>query len=191
VLIWAAAVLFVVIGIAIYARKPHPTAPVQSPATTPAQPQKDPIEAQQQGALDEADKLQAADNLNGAQRKLQEVAALNGPLSTKIQARLAGIDAAMKDQSLRRLRRREEQLWQRATKETDDAKFEAAKQDLRQILTLGDGAQRKDDAQRYLDQEIPNRQKKSAPRCEALKERVQLGEVLNEEDRTFLKESCQ
>jgi hypothetical protein len=34
-------------------------------------------------------------------------------------------------------------------------------------------------------------QKSAGSRCEALNERVQLGEALSEEERTFLKESCQ
>ena len=148
----------VVIGISVYRSKSHgPRVPIlqRQPALT----QPDPIAVRQQTAIDAADKLVAADDLAGAQHMLQAVAGLKGPLDATIQERLAGISASMKDEGIRRLRRNEEQSWQDAVKQVDNGKFDLAKSNLHKILNLGDGGQRKADAQRYLSQVVPAREK--------------------------------
>lgn len=148
----------VVIGISVYRSKSHgPRVPIlqRQPALT----QPDPIAVRQQTAIDAADKLVAADDLAGAQHVLQAVAGLKGPLDATIQERLAGISASMKDEGIRRLRRNEEQWWQDAVKQVDNGNFDLAKSNLRKILNLGDGGQRKADAQRYLSQVVPAREK--------------------------------
>ena len=143
----------VVIGISVYRSKSHsPRLPM------PQQTQPDPIALRQQAAINAADKLVAADDLVGAQRLLQAVSGLKGPLDATVQDRLAGISAAMKDEGIRRLRRNEEQWWQDAVEQVDNGNFELAKSDLRKILNLGDGGQRKAEAQRYLNQVVPARE---------------------------------
>ena len=148
----------VVIGISVYRSKSHgPRVPILQRQPAPTQP--DPIAVRQQTAIDAADKLVAADDLAGAQHVLQAVAGLKGPLDATIQERLAGISASMKDEGIRRLRRNEEQWWQDAVKQVDSGNFDLAKSNLRKILNLGDGGQRKADAQRYLNQLVPAREK--------------------------------
>ena len=147
-----------VIGISVYRSKSHgPRVPILQRQPAPTQP--DPIAVRQQTAIDAADKLVAADDLAGAQHVLQAVAGLKGPLDATIQERLAGISASMKDEGIRRLRRNEEQWWQDAVKQVDNGNFDLAKSNLRKILNLGDGGQRKADAQRYLNQVVPAREK--------------------------------
>jgi hypothetical protein len=148
----------VVIGISVYRSKSHgPRVPILQRQPAPTQP--DPIAVRQQTAIDAADKLVAADDLAGAQYVLQAVAGLKGPLDATIQERLAGISASMKDEGIRRLRRDEEQSWQDAVKQVDNGNFDLAKSDLRKILNLGDGGERKAEAQRYLNQVVPAREK--------------------------------
>jgi eukaryotic-like serine/threonine-protein kinase len=153
------AALGVVIAISIYRSKPHvPSVPIaQKTHSEPTQP--DPIAVRQKAAIDAADKLVAADDLAGAQHLLQGVADLKGPLDATVQERLTGISAAMKDKDVRRLRRKEEQWWQDAVGQVNSGNFDLAKGNLRKILNLGDGGQRKAEAQQYLNQVVPAREK--------------------------------
>jgi eukaryotic-like serine/threonine-protein kinase len=66
--------------------------------------------------------------------------------------------AGTSDAALTALLRQEELLWNRAKQETDAAQFPQAQGDLRKILALGAGGVRKDDARKYLDQVIPQRE---------------------------------
>jgi hypothetical protein len=148
----------VVIATSVYRSKPHaPVVPIP-PQTHPEPRQPDPIAVRQKAAIDAADKLVAADDLAGAQHQLQAVDGLKGPLDASVQERLTGISTAMKDEGIRRLRRKEEQLWQQAVEQVDEGNFDLAKGDLRKILNLGDGGQRKAEAQRYLNQVVPARE---------------------------------
>ncbi len=64
----------------------------------------------------------------------------------------------MQNHNLRDLRRREEQLWQQANDDVAGGRFAEAQKKLHQILALGDGGLRKNDAQQYLTRTIPARQ---------------------------------
>ncbi|MBV8049552.1 MAG: protein kinase [Acidobacteriaceae bacterium] len=156
----AAVAAVVVIGAALYLlRRPrHISQPVPPPQTSPANVSSDPVAQQQKAAIDDCDMLIAADDLPGAEKKLQSVAGLNGPLNGTVQERLAGVEAAMKDENVHRLRLKEEQLWQDAVKQVDSGKFSIAKNDLQQILRLGDAGTRKPDARQYLAEVIPGRE---------------------------------
>ena len=137
-----------------------PTRPKKaSSATTPSiQPAVNPLEVKQREAIDTADKQVAANDLEGALRTLEQSASLNGPLAAEIQKKQAQIDEALKDADLRQLRQKEEQLWQRAKEEVSAANFVAGREDLRQILALGAGGLRKEDARQYLTRTIPQRE---------------------------------
>jgi serine/threonine protein kinase/predicted Zn-dependent protease len=131
---------------------------VQPPAKTNPQPSKpkiDPLEVQQRVFLNAAGKLIAANDLDGARGKLQQAAALNGPLASDVQQKISQIDESMKDANLRQLRQREEQLWQQALKRVADGRFGEARRGLNQILALSAGGVRRDEAQSYLDKVIP------------------------------------
>jgi serine/threonine-protein kinase len=159
VLVTCALGLTAILGVTVYVWKansrPAPVAVTHS-AVTPSQ-QADPVQAQQQAAIDAADKLVAAGDLAGAQKELQ-AAPPHGALDAIIQRRRAGIKAATQDQSLGALRQKEEQLWQQATGQVNKGEFASAKSAFQQILGLGEGGARKAEARQYLDQTIPQRE---------------------------------
>jgi hypothetical protein len=134
--------------------------PAQPSAKTSPQPpglKTNPIEGRQRDPLNAAGPLIAANDLGGARKKLQDAAALNGPLTSEIQQRISAIDESMKDPSLRRLRRREEVLWQQALKRVAEGQYIEARKGLGQILALRSGGVHRDDARTYLDKVIPQR----------------------------------
>ena len=108
--------------------------------------------------MDASDKQVAADDLAGALHSLQEVDSLNGPLASEIQTKEAEVRSAMQDNVFRRLRQQEEQWWQQAKADVDGGRFQPAERNLRKILIL-QGGSRRDDAQKYLDQVIPQRRR--------------------------------
>jgi serine/threonine protein kinase len=120
-------------------------------------PKINPSEIQQRDALNAAGQLIAANNLDGARKKLQEAAAWNGPLTPEIQRRISAIEESVKDPSLRQLRRREEVLWQQALKRVADGQYIDAHRGLTQILALRVGGIHREDARTYLDKVIPQR----------------------------------
>jgi len=120
-------------------------------------PKANPVEASQHDALNSAGQLIAANDLDGARKKLQEAAASNGPLTPEIQLRISAIDESSKDPNIRQLRRREEVLWQRALKRMADGQYILARQELGQILALRSGGVHRSEAQDYLDKVIPQR----------------------------------
>ncbi|MBZ5704336.1 MAG: protein kinase [Acidobacteriia bacterium] len=133
---------------------------VKAPAVAP--PARNPLELQQKQAVADADKRVAAGDLEGARQILQHAAGLNGPLTGEVDKKLAGIDAAMNDQGLRKLRQREEQLWQQAQTDVAEGRFTAAQKSLRQILALPDGATRREEARAYLNDTLPKRKKEES-----------------------------
>lgn len=148
-----------ILAVAWQVVRPHspsvPSALSKSGTTSSQHP--DPIRAQQQAAIDAADKLVAAGDLAAAQKQLRS--APSGPLDAIIQQRQAGIQAAAQNQDLRVLRQKEEQLWQQATGKVNKGEFASAKSEFQQILGLGEGSTRKAEARQYLDQTIPQREK--------------------------------
>lgn len=136
------------------------TRTVKPQSETPTKPQppkanRDELQAQEGEALNAAGLLIAADDLVEAQRVLVQAASLNGPLTSEISRRIKGVEESMKDPSLRELRRREEQFWQRALKCIDEERYGDARADVRQILALRPGGMHREDAQRYLERVIP------------------------------------
>jgi len=115
-------------------------------------PEVDPIEAQQRDAINNANKLVAANDLQGAKKTLLEAAQLQGPLTADVQKKLREIDESIKDDSLRRVRQREEALWQQAMDHFNNGRFSQAQQSLREILRLPPVGTRKDLAQQLFSQ---------------------------------------
>jgi len=137
--------------------RPHEDKTPSTPTPT-IKPGPDPLEVQQRDAMNAADKLVAANDLEGALRTLTSAANLNGPLTSEIKKKEAGIEESMQNKNLRDLRRKEEQLWQQANDDVAAGRFADAQKKLHQILALGDGALRKNDAQQYLAHTLPARQ---------------------------------
>jgi serine/threonine protein kinase/ketosteroid isomerase-like protein len=139
-------------------KPPHVVVPEATSQPRVTKPQIDPLEIKQREAINSADQLIAANDLDGAMRTLQQAASLNGPLTTDIQKKLVGIEESLKDASVRELRLREELLWQQAKSREAIGRYKDAENELRQILALPSGGVRRDDAQRYLDTVIPQHQ---------------------------------
>ena len=128
-------------------------------ATQPPAPVVNPLEVRQRQAMDAADKSRAAGDLAGASRALQNAATPNGPLNADIQKELGEIQSEMNNEKLAQVRRQEAQLWQQATSDVDRGRFEPARNAFQQILQLPEGqGLRREDAQKYLNQVIPQRQ---------------------------------
>ena len=136
----------------------HETASTPAVVKPAAKPEPNPLEVQQRDALNAADKLVASNDLEGALKILAAAADLNGPFTAEIKKKQAGIEESMQNQNLRDLRRKEEQLWQQANDDVTGGRFAEAQKKLHQILALGDGGLRKNDAQQYLTHTIPARQ---------------------------------
>ncbi len=129
------------------------------PKQTPVQPQVDPRELRQREALAAADKSRAAGDLAGASRAVQDSGLLNGPLSSEIRKKQQAIQAEMNDESLRKARQQEERLFQEAVSDVDRGRFDSARAALEKILKLPEGqGLKREDAQKYLTQIIPQRQ---------------------------------
>jgi serine/threonine protein kinase len=130
--------------------------------TQPPKANMDELQAQEGEALNAAGLLIAADDLGEAQTVLVQAASLNGPLTSEISRRIKGVEESMKDRSLRELRRREEQFWQRALQCIDEQRYGDARADVRQILALRPGGMHREDAQRYLERVIPQQTQEAA-----------------------------
>ncbi len=153
-----AAILLISVGIYFMRSKPvQQIAPSLPAKVEPPGPVVDPLEVQQRDALNAAEKMIAANELEGAQKALQEATTLRGPLGFDIQKKLASVEESMKDAHLRQLRQREEVLWQQAMTRVDEKRYSEAQKELRQILSLPAGGVRREDANKYLDKVIPQR----------------------------------
>jgi hypothetical protein len=141
----------------IRSKAPPVTPPAVKAHTEHFAPKIDPLTVQQQDALDTANKMIAANDLDGAQEKLRQAAELNGSLTSEIQKKLADIDESLKDSHLRQLRQSEEKLWQQAMSRMAGNRLTDAQQDLRQVLALSAGGVHREEAQNYLDKVIPQR----------------------------------
>ncbi|MGC1485570.1 MAG: protein kinase [Candidatus Acidiferrum sp.] len=163
--------------------RPHETVPTTAIKPTP-KPMANPLEVQQRNALNTADKLVATNDLEGALKILGPAAELNGPLTGEIKKKQAGIQESMQNESLRDLRRKEEQLWQQANDEVVKGRFAEAQKNLRQILALGDGGLRKNDAQQVLTHTIPARQleEKLFAQAQQASQKGQLGSLQSASD---------
>jgi uncharacterized protein YbaR (Trm112 family) len=141
----------------IRSKSPQVSPPAAKTNPEPPAPRIDPLEVQQRDALDSANKMIAANDLDGALQRLQQAEALKGPLTAEIDKKIAGIEESMKDANLRALRQREEVLWQQVTSRLAKGRFTDAQNELRQVLALPVGGVRREEAQNYLDKVIPQR----------------------------------
>jgi hypothetical protein len=141
----------------IRSKSPQVSPPAAKTSPEPPAPRIDPLKVQQRDALDGANKLIAANDLDGALQRLQQAEALKGPLTSEIDKKISGIEESMKDAHLRALRQREEVLWQQATSRLAKGRFTDAQNELRQILALPVGGVRREEAQNYLDKVLPQR----------------------------------
>ncbi len=135
------------------------TEPAASKAPASPKVVENPADAQQRGALEAADRLIASNDLSGALQKLQDAEKLNGSLTPEIKSRETSVTESMGNRALAKLRQDETVFFQQAQSQIDKSEYDSAKRNLEKILALGPGGVRKPDAQKYLNEVIPQRQK--------------------------------
>ena len=140
----------------------NPKAAISASPTVPVpaiKPPASPADDKQQVSMAASDQLVASGDLSGALKTLQDAEKFNGSLTDEIKRKEATVSESMRNDALAKLRQEEATLWQQSLREIDRREFDFAKRDLRKIVALGDGAVRRADAQRYLNDVIPKRQK--------------------------------
>ncbi len=155
------ALIVVLFVVGTYLLWPKPEVELQPPAPIKAAPPVktlNPLEVKQQDAINSANKLVAANDLENALQAVLEAEKLNGPLTSDLQRMQGQIEDSIKNAGLRQVRQREAQLWQRASYNMTAQRYEEAQRDLRQLLALPEGGVHRDEAQRNLTDVIPQTQ---------------------------------
>jgi serine/threonine protein kinase/predicted Zn-dependent protease len=135
------------------------TAPVEAP---------NPLEIKQREAINTAEKLVAANDLQGALQTVTDAQKLGGPLTQKLQEMKVQIEDSIKDTRLREIRQREAQLWQQAADKMKSKRYPEAQNYLRQLLALPEGGVHRNEAQTDLSDLIPNLQQQDKFAARAL-----------------------
>jgi serine/threonine protein kinase len=123
-----------------------PTAPV-SPAVS--------LEDQQRHLIDLAHEAADSRDYKTAQARLDEAAKLNGPLNPLIGDLRRRFSGEAHGAQLQESARKEQSLWDKAMKEIQGDRLDGADKLLRELLSLPEGGRRLADAERYVDQVIP------------------------------------
>jgi serine/threonine protein kinase len=135
------------------------TAPASAPTTVsaPIGDSAGPLEEQQRRLVDLARQAGDAHDYKAAQARLDEAAKLDGPLNSLA----AGLRRDYGEQAygaeLKRAETQQQTLWNEGIAELQDGQVDAADRALRNILLLPAGGRHWADAQRYVDQVIPQR----------------------------------
>jgi len=132
-------------------------AAVSTKPSTPVPPP-NPLEVKQRDAMNAAEKLVAANDLESALRTVTEAEKLNGPLTSDLQKMQGQIEDSIKDTRLRQVRQREAQLWQQAADKMKSQRYGEAQNYMRQVLALPEGGVHRDEAQSNLSEVIPRLQ---------------------------------
>ena len=135
------------------------TAPVEAP---------NPLEIKQREAINRAEKLVAANDLQGALQTVTDAEKLGGPLTQKLQEMRVQIEDSINDAHLREIRQREAQLWQLAADKMKSKRYPEAQNYLRQLLALPEGGVHRNEAQTDLSDVIPNLQQQDKFAARAL-----------------------
>jgi len=125
------------------------TAPVEAP---------NPLEIKERDAINTAEKLVAANDLQSALQTVTDAEKLGGPLTQKLQEMRVQIEDSIKDVHLRDIRQREAQLWQQAADKMKSKRYAEAQNYLRQLLALPEGGVHRNEAQTDLSDVIPSLQ---------------------------------
>jgi hypothetical protein len=137
------------------AAKPPAVVANKPPAAKPV----DPLEVKQREAMETAEKLVAANDLEKARQAVLDAEKLNGPHTSELQRMQSQIEDSLANKELRQLRQREAQLWQQASDGVTAKHYTQAESTLKQIQNLPDGGVHRDDARRYLTEVIPKLQR--------------------------------
>jgi hypothetical protein len=132
---------------------PHPVPTQRSAPVAP-----NPLEIKQRYAINTAEKLVAANDLESALQTVTDAEKLGGPLTRNLQDMQVQIEDSIKDTRLRDIRQREAQLWQQAADKMKSKRYPEAQNYLRQLLALPEGGVHRNDAQTALSNVIPSLQ---------------------------------
>jgi predicted Ser/Thr protein kinase len=143
-----------------------PPPPVDTPAPTEPKPVLDPVaapvaslppaslEVQQRHLIDLSHAAADAGDYKSAETRLDEAAQLNGPLKTTI----GDLRRQFSEQAQSQRQVQEERsLWDRAMKHMQNRELDDAEKFLREMIALPGAVHRRADAERYVDQIIPQR----------------------------------
>jgi serine/threonine protein kinase len=112
-------------------------------------------EDQQRHLIDLAHEAADSRDYKKAQTRLDEAARLNGPLNSLIDDLRRRFSGEAHGAQLQQAARKEQSLWSQAMKAMEGDRLDEADQLLRELLTLPEGGHRVADAERYVDQVIP------------------------------------
>jgi hypothetical protein len=140
---------------AVVAPPPGLSVPPPAPAAVPAASGGEAsIEDRQRHLIGLAEAAADTSDYRSAQDRLDEAARLNGPLKGTI----GGLRRNFSQQSQSQLAaRQEETLWDQAMKDMQAAEFDDAEKLLRELIALPEAGQHRSDAERYVDETIPQR----------------------------------
>jgi eukaryotic-like serine/threonine-protein kinase len=170
-----------------------PPQPLSTSASVPAiQPSAPSIEDRQRQLIDLAHQAADAHDYKAAQTRLDEASKLDGPLNSLVADLRRQFGEEAYGMELKRAASQEQALWDQGMAELQDGRLDDAERSLRNILTLPAGDRHWVDAERYVDEVIPQRRQElqlwseaqlessSVERGHLLKEVKVLDEVLAE-----------
>ena len=137
---------------------PAESAPVLDPVAAPAASLPAPsLEAQQRRLIDLAHAAADASDYKVAEDRLDEAARLDGPLNTTIADLRRQFSEQARSAQTQRAAQEERSRWDRAMKHMQSGELDDAEKLLREMIALPGAVHRRADAERYVDQIIPQR----------------------------------
>jgi eukaryotic-like serine/threonine-protein kinase len=145
---------------------PLPATPASAPAPTPAstsgsvpvaESSSPSLEDQQHHLIDLAHEAADKHDYKSAQTNLTAAAKLNGPLSGLVADLQRQFGEQAYGAELERAAREEQTLWEQSMADLQDGRFDRAEKALRDLLLLPEAGRHWADAERYVDQVIPER----------------------------------
>jgi hypothetical protein len=155
---------------------PLPATPASAPAPTPAstsgsvpvaESSSPSLEDQQHHLIDLAHEAADKHDYKSAQTNLTAAAKLNGPLNGLVADLQRQFGEQAYGAELERAAREEQTLWDQSMADLQDDRFDRAEKALRDLLLLPEAGRHWADAERYVDQVIPERRQEQQLWAEA------------------------
>jgi serine/threonine-protein kinase len=155
---------------------PAPAAPASTPVPTPAstsasipvaESSSPSLADQQRHLIDLAHEAADKHDYKSAQTDLTAAARLNGPLNGLVTDLQRQFGEQAYGAELERAAREEQTLWDQSMADLQDARFDQAERALRDLLLLPETGRHWADAERYVDQVIPERRREQQLWAEA------------------------
>jgi serine/threonine protein kinase len=156
--------------------QPLPAAPASTPVPTPAstsasipaaESSPPSLQDQQRHLIDLAHEAADKHDYKSAQTDLTAAAKLNGPLNGLVTDLQRQFGEQAYGAELERAAREEQTLWDQSMADLQDARFDQAERALRDLLLLPEAGHHWADAERYVDQVIPERRREQQLWAEA------------------------